>query len=77
MDYRPGQLIRWIEEWKAFSVSEEGEAHGIDPVWRHAIITSVALDGKTIIAYCYDCRILDWVILDPQYDQFQIISEED
>ena len=57
--------------------SDDGVVRGLDPNYRHVIITNVANDGSTIVAYCYDCKILDWVILDPSYDDFQIISEED
>ena len=77
MEYKPGQLIRWIEDYDTYTASEDGIVQGIEPNYRHAIVTSVASDNKTIIAYCYDCKILDWIVLDPAYDQFQIISEED
>jgi len=76
-DYRPGQLIRWIEDWGAYTASEDGVVKGFDPNYRHAIITNVAIDNSRIVAYCYDCAILEWIILDPKLDHFQIISEEE
>ena len=77
MEYKPGQLIRWIEDWNTYTASPEGVVKGYDPNYRHAIITSVALDNKSVVAYCYDCCMLDWVILSPELDHFQIISEEE
>jgi len=76
VEYKPGQLIRWIEDWNTYTASETGEVRGLDPNYRYAIITSVAFDNSSIIAYCYDSNILDWVILSPELDHFQIISEE-
>ena len=76
MQYKPGQLIRWIEDWHTYTASESGEVCGLDPNYRHAIITSVALDNSSIVAYCYDCKMLDWVVLSPAIDKFQIISED-
>ena len=76
-DYKPGQLIRWIEDWNTYTASSEGVVKGYDPNYRHAIITSVATDNKSVVAYCYDCVILDWIILSTDLDHFQIISEED
>ena len=76
-DYKPGQLIRWIEDWNTYTASEDGVVKGFDPNYRHAIITSVAFDNSSVVAYCYDCTMLEWIILDPKRDHFQIISEED
>jgi hypothetical protein len=75
--YKVGQLIRWIEDWNTYTASDTGEVKGIDPNYRYAIITSVALDNSSIIAYCYNCRMIDWVVLSPTLDKFEIISEED
>jgi hypothetical protein len=77
VEYKPGQLIRWIEDWNTYTASEDGVVKGFDPNYRHAIITSVALDKKSVVAYCYDCSALDWVILSSELDHFQIISEEE
>ncbi len=76
MDYKPGQLVRWIEDWNTYSASESGEVRGLEPNYRHAIITSVAFDNSSIVAYCYDCKMLDWVVLSPTMDNFKIISED-
>ena len=76
MDYKPGQLIQWIEDWNTYTASDTGEVHGLEPNYRHAIITSVAFDNSSIVAYCYDCKMLDWVVLSPTMDNFQIISED-
>ena len=72
-----GQLIRWIEDWNTYTASDDGVVRGLEPNYRHAIITSVAFDKSSIIAYCYDCKMLDWLVLSPSMDNFQIISEED
>jgi len=77
VDYKPGQLIRWIEDWNTYTASDAGVVRGLEPNYRHAIITSVAFDNSSIIAYCYDCKMLDWLVLSPSMDNFQIISEED
>ena len=77
MEYKPGQLIRWIEDYNTYTASPEGVVKGFDPNYRHAIITSVALDNKSVVAYCYDCTMLEWVILSPTLVHFEIISEED
>jgi len=77
VDYKAGQLIRWIEDYNAYTASAEGVVTGYDPNYRYAIITSVATDNKSIVAYCYDCVMLDWIILSTDLDHFQIISEED
>jgi len=76
VDYKPGQLIKWIEDWNTYAASDTGVVRGLDPNYRHAIITSVALDNSSIIAYCYDCKMLDWIVLSPSMDNFQIISED-
>ena len=77
MEYKPGQLIRWIEDYNTYVASDAGVVTGYDPNYRHAIITSVALDKNSVVAYCYDCTMLDWVILSPEQDHFEIISEEE
>ncbi len=76
MEYKPGQLIRWIEDWNTYTASDTGEVRGLDPNYRHAIITSVAFDKSSIVAYCYDCKMLEWIVLSPAFDNFQIISED-
>tara|TARA_R110001583_G_scaffold400_3_gene3661 strand:- start:1008 stop:1241 length:234 start_codon:yes stop_codon:yes gene_type:complete len=76
VDYKPGQLIRWIEDWNTYTASPEGVVRGYDPNYRHAIITSVALDNSSVVAYCYDCTMLEWILLSPAIDHFEIISEE-
>ena len=77
MEYKAGQLIRWIEDWNTYTASPEGVVKGANPNYRHAIITSVALDNSSVIAYCYDCAMLEWILLSPAIDHFEIISEED
>ena len=69
--------MRWIEDWDTYTASDDGVVRGLDPNYRHAIITSVASDNSSIVAYCYDCKMLDWIVLSPISDNFQIISEED
>ena len=77
MEYKPGQLVRWIEDWNTYTASDDGVVRGLEPNYRHAIVTSVAFDNRSIVAYCYDCKMLDWIVLNPSMDQFEIISEED
>tara|TARA_B100001123_G_C15279215_1_gene1013354 strand:- start:1038 stop:1268 length:231 start_codon:yes stop_codon:yes gene_type:complete len=76
VDYKPGQLVKWVEDWNTYTASDNGVVRGIDPNYRHAIIVSVAIDNSSIVAYCYDCEMLDWIVLSPSMDDFQIISEE-
>ena len=48
-----GDLIRWIRDWAAYSVDEDGEAVGETPVYDHGIVLGYADSVKLLVVYSH------------------------
>ena len=70
----PGDLVRWIVDYKVFEAKDNGEVFPIDAIWAYGIIIEVSgADPMSVVLVRLDTKTHQ--ILHMIHDGFELVSK--
>jgi hypothetical protein len=70
----PGDLVRWITDYKIFEAKDDGEIFPVDAVWAYGIIIEVSSnDPMSVVLVRLDTK--SHQILHMIHDGFELVSK--
>lgn len=70
----PGDLVRWIIDYKVFVANQDGDVHPINAIWAYGIIIEVSgVDPLSVVLVRLDTKTHQ--ILHMIHDGFEIVSK--
>ena len=73
-DLSPGDLVRWIIDYRVFEAQDDGEVFPVDAVWAYGIIIEVSnSDPMSVASVRLDTKTHQ--ILHMIHDGFEVVSK--
>ena len=73
-DLSPGDLVRWIIDYRVFEAQDDGEVFPVDAVWAYGIIIEVSNNDPMSVALVrLDTKT--YQILHMIHDRFEVVSK--
>jgi hypothetical protein len=73
-DLSPGDLVRWITDYRVFEAKDDGEIFPVDAVWAYGIIIEVSSnDPMSVVLVRLDTK--SHQILHMIHDGFELVSK--
>ena len=70
----PGDLVRWIVDYKVFVANNDGDVHPINAIWAYGIIIEVSgADSMSVVLVRLDTKTHQ--LLHMIHDGFELVSK--
>jgi len=76
VQHRKGDLVRWAVNYRTFIGGLlSDDLKGSDPIYKYGIVMEVStVDPQSIVVYCINCKIIQWIILDKETHELENLS---